>query len=121
MHSVREWGYIPITLFLNFIFLMFWHRKNGKPNTLVFVSWIFISLIEIIGIDIIQRQFEVYRYFSALKVSLGCWLCFAFPSYLNHSILKSNFKEKFKNDFKQKVLGEIISFLLIGTLIYHLT
>lgn len=119
----REWAYFPVSVIAYIVFLVLWTKFRLKQIISVdkLVIWTITGIFFVLGIDVLQRQFEVVAIVHVLKISLGVWILLGLSFYISR---KNNFleiKNNFKADFKINLLPELLGLFLIGLVVYALT
>lgn len=117
---LAEWYYLPIAALINTLVVYLWHTKIGQKEVKGKNAWILIlvgSVFNAWGLDVIQRLVEVVTLNQMMQISLGCWLFIAVATSAKHYALNGWSKKTFWIDYA----GDLLGFIVMGTVIYVLT
>lgn len=118
--TLHEWYYLFVAGMVSTIFQFFWIKKlkskdmrSAQSLLILFVSSFAIAW----GIDVIQKELDIFKFIHIIKISLGCWLMIAVASGAKLQYINGWNRKNFLIEYG----GELISYLLIGTVVYVLT
>jgi len=81
--TLHEWYYLFVAAMVSTIFQFLWIKKwkskemrSAQSLLILFVSSFAIAW----GIDVIQKELDIFSFVHIVKISLGCWLMFAVAS-----------------------------------------
>ncbi len=112
--------HIPIIALIQLGLIYVW---NKKMRNRVFKSkevWTLAGLgclFNVWGLDVIQRNFVVDSLHNMLLVSVGCWLVFVAATVSKYYPIYGWSKRDFWLDYG----GDLVAFVLSGTIIYLAT
>lgn len=112
--------HIPIIALIHLGLIYVWNLKIRKRAIRSKQVWLlsgFGALFNVWGLDVIQRDFVVDSLPNMLIVSAGCWLVFVVATTAKYYAIYGWSKKEFWLDYG----GDLIGFLLSGTLIYLAT
>ncbi|MBC7428964.1 MAG: hypothetical protein H7336_10155 [Bacteriovorax sp.] len=112
--------HIPIIALIQLGFTCLWNLKIRKRAFNRLNIWLiagFGTLFNVWGLDVIQREFVVDSLGNMLVVSAGCWLVFVVATTAKYYAVYGWSKREFWLDYG----GDLLAFLLSGTLIYFAT
>ncbi|MBC7714368.1 MAG: hypothetical protein H7177_13570 [Rhizobacter sp.] len=118
--KLMEVVHIPIIALIQLGFLYVWNLKMRNRAFRSKTIWMLAglgSLFNVWGLDVIQRDFGVDTLFGMLEVSAGCWLVFVVATTAKYYAVYGWSKREFWLDYG----GDLLAFLLSGSLIYAAT
>ncbi len=117
---IKDVVHIPIIALIQLGLVYLWNLKVRNRAFRSKTIWLlagFGCLFNVWGLDVIQRDFVVDSLPNMLTVSAGCWLVFVIATVAKYSAIYSWSKRDFWLDYG----GDLLAFLLSGTLIYLAT
>lgn len=117
---LSEWYYLPVTAVISSLFHLFWQKTLAQKKIRTFnaLGVIFLgSLFNAWGLDVMQRMLDIFTLIQMMKISLGCWLMFSAATSAKYYAINGWPKRIFWIDYG----GDLISFILMGLIIYALT
>lgn len=111
--------HIPIIALINLGIIYLWNLKvrNRAMRSQAFGPFVFGSLFNVWGLDVIQRDFVVESLYSMVIVSAGCWLVFVLATNAKYLAIYGWSKRDFWLDYA----GDLVSFIISGILVYLVT
>jgi hypothetical protein len=117
---LSEWYYLLIAALVNSFFVFLWQKFLIHKQMLGFMIWaslILGSFFNAWALDVLHRQLGITELSQMMQLILGCWLFILVASEVKHYALNGWSWRSFWLNY----LGELISFTLMGLVIFALT
>jgi hypothetical protein len=118
--GISQIVHIPIIALINLGIIYFWNlkvRNRAFRSPSVWGLSFFGSLFNVWGQDVVQRDFVVESVPNMVLVSAGCWIVFVLATNAKYLAIYG----WSKRDFWLDCVGDLISFIISGILIYLAT